>query len=179
MNHENAFEQEPHGGPQISEIRAKVDQILDNAGKPIEPGIKETIVGLMANNIVTYQSCEGHMDRGAPYPWVWVGEEEPEGVMEGPGSLPFEQWAEANRRLASKVDVLLEGFNATRQSEIHLGTAPIWRHPVTGRPNSSGEFRIVPIPTPSEASQESLDACRREMGAFADYLIDRVNRLEA
>lgn len=51
-------------------ITAKVDRIADKLGKPIDPGIKETVIALKAFGIITRQSCEGHFDRGMNSPWV-------------------------------------------------------------------------------------------------------------
>lgn len=51
-------------------IVAEATQITDANGKPIDAGIFETVVGLIANGIPTIQSCEGHLDQGEMYPWV-------------------------------------------------------------------------------------------------------------
>lgn len=44
--------------------------IIDGIGKSIDPNIKETVVGLMVNEYKTTGSCEGHLDRGLPHPWI-------------------------------------------------------------------------------------------------------------
>ena len=54
----------------LKQIRAKVKLIKDKLGKPIEKGIKELVIGLHHCGIETESSCEGHTNRGLPYPWV-------------------------------------------------------------------------------------------------------------
>ena len=51
---------------------AKVDQITDNLGEPVDGHIKPLVIGLMMRGIETCFSCEGHLDHGDPYPWVHV-----------------------------------------------------------------------------------------------------------
>lgn len=54
-------------------ISQQVDRIIDSLHEPIDAGIKEVVVGLKAHNVGTMGSCEGHLDRGLPYPWIDVG----------------------------------------------------------------------------------------------------------
>ncbi len=51
-------------------IIAKVETITDKLGKPIDEGIKESIIALTVFDINTDQSCEGHLDHGLPSPWI-------------------------------------------------------------------------------------------------------------
>lgn len=45
-------------------------QVTDKLNMPIDTGIFETVVALNALDITTAMSCEGHTERGTPYPWV-------------------------------------------------------------------------------------------------------------
>lgn len=56
----------------LEEIRHDVESISDRLGKPIEEGIKETVVMFKANGLPTSDSCEGHVERGLPVPYVEV-----------------------------------------------------------------------------------------------------------
>lgn len=47
-----------------------VEQFTDRLGLGVDPGIFETVVALNLLRIETVQSCEGHLDRGSPYPWI-------------------------------------------------------------------------------------------------------------
>lgn len=51
---------------------SRVESITDGLGKTVDSGIKETVVAFLANDLETSGSCEGHLDRARPYPWVHV-----------------------------------------------------------------------------------------------------------
>lgn len=51
-------------------FEATFKETTDALGYEIEPKIIDTVVGLNALDINTYQSCEGHTDRGRISPWV-------------------------------------------------------------------------------------------------------------
>ncbi len=53
-------------------IAVRVGRTCDLLRMPIDPGIKETVIVLQALGFSTTQSCEGHDDRGLPYPWVKI-----------------------------------------------------------------------------------------------------------
>lgn len=55
-----------------SEVSEKFSHVTDRLGKPIDPGIFDTVVALNMLQIQTSQSCEGHSNRGLAYPWVDV-----------------------------------------------------------------------------------------------------------
>lgn len=46
------------------------ERVIDRLGKPIDPGILETVVALNALHIHTTASCEGHLHWGTGAPWV-------------------------------------------------------------------------------------------------------------
>jgi len=50
----------------------EIEAVTDRLGFPIEPGIKDVVVGLNLLGLNTTQSCEGHPDRGMGAPWVEV-----------------------------------------------------------------------------------------------------------
>ncbi len=54
----------------------RVATFTDKLGTPIDPGIFETVVALNLVGLHTFQSCEGHLDHGSPYPWVTITDEE-------------------------------------------------------------------------------------------------------
>ena len=55
----------------LEQVKKEVENIKDSLGKPIDPKIKDLIVGLRRWDIETLMSCEGHED-GLKYPWVDV-----------------------------------------------------------------------------------------------------------
>jgi hypothetical protein len=54
----------------------RVSTFTDKLGMPVDPNIFETVVMLNLLGLSTFQSCEGHLDHGCPYPWVTVIDEE-------------------------------------------------------------------------------------------------------
>jgi hypothetical protein len=47
---------------------------VDGMGKRIDIGIMGVVLYLNLHGVSTTASCEGHLDHGHPYPWVWVPE---------------------------------------------------------------------------------------------------------
>ncbi len=58
------------------EMHERVSTFTDKLGTPIDPGIFETVVALNLLGLHTFQSCEGHLDHGCPYPWVTIIDDE-------------------------------------------------------------------------------------------------------
>lgn len=58
------------------ETYERVSTFTDKLSTPIDPGIFETVVMLNLLGLHTFQSCEGHLDHGCPYPWVTILDEE-------------------------------------------------------------------------------------------------------
>lgn len=55
----------------LSEIKKEVENMKDNLGIPVEPHIKDLVIGLRKFSIETISSCEGHDDENKlKYPWV-------------------------------------------------------------------------------------------------------------
>lgn len=48
----------------------EVEMITDGLGKRIDDNIKESVVAFSVFGFHTSGSCEGHLDRGLPYPWI-------------------------------------------------------------------------------------------------------------
>ncbi len=70
---------ETHGAEKKSEreiiwgkAREEIDKMGDRLGFGIDEGIKETVVAFKVNGLPTSSSCEGHVDRGLPIPWVEI-----------------------------------------------------------------------------------------------------------
>ena len=54
----------------LEENLKEVDHLADGVGYGIEPFIKRPVAILMSVGFPTVASCEGHLDRGTPYPWI-------------------------------------------------------------------------------------------------------------
>lgn len=66
------------------QIEAEVEHKVDKRGMVIDNGIKRLVVSLKAHGFGTTGSCEGHLDRGFPYPWVEVESELAEKLLSDP-----------------------------------------------------------------------------------------------
>jgi len=61
----------------LEEVRKEVEELRDSQGEPIDPKIKDLVIGLRRWGIKTVRSCEGHSEgdyskEGLPYPYPWV-----------------------------------------------------------------------------------------------------------
>lgn len=82
----------------------EVDEIADLNGKGIDKDIKESVVAFNMQGLPTSNSCEGHVDRGLPYPFVAVeAEGEPRWHYEGQKEL-FEEVAKEKGIQPEKLD---------------------------------------------------------------------------
>jgi hypothetical protein len=68
--------QTPELERRYQQVHERVSTFTDKLGMPIDPGIFETVVALNLLGLHTFQSCEGHLDHGCPYPWVTIIDEE-------------------------------------------------------------------------------------------------------
>lgn len=50
----------------------RVARTADGLGRRIDLGVMGLVLALNASGVRTTASCEGHMDHGHPFPWVWV-----------------------------------------------------------------------------------------------------------
>src|SRR5690242_15037013 len=62
---------------QWAKAEHSVSQIKDTLDKPVDPGITDTLTGLLAYGFPTAGSCEGHLDHGVKAPWVDIGKNLP------------------------------------------------------------------------------------------------------
>ncbi|MDP2864370.1 MAG: hypothetical protein Q8N73_01780 [bacterium] len=56
----------------LEEVRREVETIKDRLEEPIDSKIKDLVIGLRRWGIKTEASCQGHLLKGLPYPWVDV-----------------------------------------------------------------------------------------------------------
>lgn len=52
------------------ESKEIVDRLADGLGMPIDEKIKYLVAAMRMYGVRTTMSCEGHLDRGSPYPWI-------------------------------------------------------------------------------------------------------------
>ena len=54
----------------LKDCLEEVNHLVDGVGYGIETFIKRPVAILMSLGFTTTASCEGHTDRGLPYPWI-------------------------------------------------------------------------------------------------------------
>ena len=74
------------------ETLKSLENTTDRMGKPIDNGIKETVIAFMANDFPTQSSCEGHVEKRSGKrikisPYIDVGVEEPKSRFIGEGQI--------------------------------------------------------------------------------------------
>lgn len=65
----------PHSLRDLDETAREVARMADGLGRGIDEAIKPAVTGLLALGIPTQNSCEGHLDHGAPFPNIDIGEQ--------------------------------------------------------------------------------------------------------
>lgn len=152
----------------LGEIREEVNKITDKLGKPIEEGIKETVIMFNAFDIKTNQSCEGHAEKDErSAPWVMFQPETPDD----------EEWYEDEK---SREKVIAEG-EATKKQIVDLlkdfykerkidpGNMLGFKGVGYGfklQGNEAEDFKNLD----SEDAQEKLSVYRKEMSDFTEFL---------
>jgi hypothetical protein len=150
----------------LKDITHQVDLLVDGLGKEVDPGIKKAVIAFNYIGLPTIMSCEGHMDYGCPYPWIWVDDAEP--------GESYEATKIKNTNHHKRVLELIKSFYSKREmSFCSLQT--------TGINNYTGHFRVQsPNYTPRTddiraqlvvRNQEILFALQKEMSDFADYIL--------
>ncbi len=123
---------------QWAAVQEKVDKITDGLALEIDDGIKESVTSLMAHNFPLDGSCEGHTDRGLPYPWVDVSLEFPEEKLKLRGEERdsyIKEMQEKHGVIQDRLQRLLDQFYGEHPSDNRFVFEP---------KGVFGAFRIVP-----------------------------------
>lgn len=142
----------------LQEIEEVVDTITDGLGLPIDAGIKKTVAALQLCGFPTTASCEGHMKRALPFPWVDIGTDS----------------REENIVLQCAIQFLIEKFYSTRERDlcaIQIGFSfgdDSFR--IQSVNESNGHFGVHNMDTMIR-DQEILNRLREEMNEFAKFLV--------
>lgn len=137
------------------EALKELDDLSDNLGLEIDPGIRKIVAALRMHDYNTYGSCEGHMEQwGLPYPWVDINGE---GCVDKIKNDLDNFYSIRKKSIATLQAVECPGFadednfRLQSPSQIHDGTD------------------VPTIPR----NEDILLYLRNEMNVFADYLINK------
>lgn len=147
--------------------RAEIDQIVDKLGHGVDEGIKEAVTALRMYDFPTNQSCEGHLEKHQPYPWIEVCAPEPGELPKGK-SQEKEAWRKENLRHRQRIMSLMEEFYTGRQTSFDARLALSGRG-VSGFRLQSMGAEIMAILSEAER-QEKFTLYRREMDDFTAFL---------
>ena len=149
----------------------KMEKITDGLGLPVDKGIKESVASLMAHDFPLDGSCEGHLDRGSPYPWIDVYLEIPKDKLALRGRERVEYVKEMraeHQPYQDRLQKLLDEFYQDHSSANRFVMEPR---------GIFGAFRIEPAKaeameaqTDSDVKEADLEKAREEMLAFAELL---------
>jgi hypothetical protein len=96
------------------QMEQKVERIGDKLGFGIDKEIKFPVISLKVNGFGTTGSCEGHLDRAYPWPWVQVESNFAEELLSNPEYLSLKERFKIARK---NKETLTEDEN-TRLSEL-------------------------------------------------------------
>jgi hypothetical protein len=162
------------------EMLEKVEQTKDSLGLHIDEGMKETIALLWCLGFQTTSSCEGHIERGLPYPWVEFCTPEPTGLKEAKGKIKKKlrkQWEEENFKQRKKLIKLLQEFYSNRLEEFYKRKEVPYDTFLTLEPlGAYGTFRLQSLGARGtenlslEEKERILKLYQEEMKRFTEFL---------
>lgn len=180
------------------QMRDRVAGFTDALGKTVDPGIFETVIYFNLFGIQTWQSCEGHLDHGHPYPWITLIDDErsrqfnriwrhvcslEEQARTSRTAETFEQYlaAESNLRILvagwesqdacfTHIISLLESFYADRETN---AARLIVKRLQPGMYRLEPGFSRVAAEIPAEIKAGYLERGQAEMRALTSYLQQR------
>ncbi|BCX15756.1 MAG: hypothetical protein KatS3mg097_648 [Candidatus Parcubacteria bacterium] len=169
------------------EERNEVNKIVDRLGNPIDEGIKETVIALRIFGLETTGSCEGHLERGLPYPWVDIGTDPPEdwdpNIQDETQRKIEAEWKRKNFQQREKIIDLLNEFYRKRleqgefdyQSQLIISDIGIFggfRFQSLGA--STFELKVERLRSEAEEIapeiQQEFERYRQEMQSFTQFL---------
>lgn len=87
------------------QAKREVDQITDGLNMPVDEGIKKAVIALRMWGFPTDGSCEGHLQRALPYPWIDIYAPE----------QAESEWIQANAKERRRLRELLAEFYGSTQ----------------------------------------------------------------
>lgn len=138
------------------EVANEVNGITDGLNKPVDQGIKKSVIALRLWDFPTDGSCEGHLDRSLPYPWVDIYAPE----------LPEKAWIKANESERKRLKLLLNDFYKTAPYHYRFDFEAI---------GIFGGFRLRSSGSKNhkQPNAELLKKYREDFDSLADFLVNK------
>lgn len=83
-------------------LEEQAHTLTDDMGCPLDTQIITTLIPLWALGFETTGSCEGHINHGKPFPWIWFDVSDTDSK---------DKWHEINRRKKDDLLKLITQFN--------------------------------------------------------------------
>lgn len=93
----------------LEQVFDVVARTVDGQGRRIDLGIMGVVLYLNVHGIETTFSCEGHLDHGLAYPWVWVPLEDQSKLTEMLTAF-YEKHGEEGEEAMDRMLILLCSF---------------------------------------------------------------------
>jgi hypothetical protein len=165
-----------------AKYEAQAAHVTDRLGKEIDPGIKRTVVALMALGFQTSASCEGHLDHGLRGPWIDIGYV-PRELLGRAGAAgkksqtldiaTEQELADVRQRMVSerlRLLQLLSDFYQSRKTPFDQQLS-VQFHGNDVRLFSNGVMIQEAFKTDEQAAR--LEKYRQEMTAFTEFAMQR------
>ena len=124
---------------------------------PIDEGIKKSVIALRLWNFPTDGSCEGHLKRALPYPWIDIYTPE----------QSRKAWIKANKHERKRLKLLLNDFykNSSYHHKFKFENIGVF-----------GGFRLLSSSAKREKKPDfnDLKESREDFEKFADFLLDKL-----
>ncbi len=166
--------------PRWQTIAQQMRETTDSLGKPIDPGILEAVIVLNVLGFTTEQSCEGHLDRALPAPWVRIINAEAE-AADDRAIVAYQQQdfiqggiyqAQARLALAKEQSRLLDYVQRFYDEHEAATDCRLIIYPtMAGRLQLESQGAAALPAQPVEVQQAKLLDYQAEMQAFTTFLI--------
>lgn len=152
-----------------------VARMVDALGRPVDRGIRRTVVALRALGFRTRASCQGHLDHGKKAPWVDIGTAPKMLSSDGKvaqaswrNSPELRRWRDLNLEAQQRLIELLEQFYRGRAVPVAMRLILISQSYGAVRLTNQGA-EVQEIRRPQDA-RRTLRLYREEMTKFTSFL---------
>ena len=170
---------DPHDQARLLRALARIENVVDRLGHPIDQGIKRAVAMLNELGVSTFGSCEGHRDWGTGGPYLdvcassfardyplWRAARE----KNDPAELATlrERFTADNAIEAQKLLPILDAFYSQRPSTCSARLTLRLYGPGIARVESLG---VALLPADPAAKGQRLIEFQAEMDAFSNFLL--------
>jgi hypothetical protein len=154
----------------------------DDVGYGIEKGIKLPVKALLANEFVTFMSCEGHLENSIWYPWVRMSTEDIENFFrdgKNRDDINQEDLDNLNREVLRLQELVNEFHNEYEplfpltiyNNEINFELHPDIKGGKHEHVDDGTEYGYWIRKLPDRYTEQTLLAMQKDMNEFAKFIL--------